>query len=295
MNVVKIIPAFCLALFFTFISPAQQTTNDATATLKQYLSDFQSHPGDAAQKKIIALVATMNPKPEIPEEARHHGIMATTLEKDAKEPADYDLVLKEYDAALAAAPWWPEALVSKSKAAEARGKYRLAMDTLKLYLLTKPDGGDARTAQDKIYSLEAKLVKENAEQEKKTRAEAEARAEQQRREQQEQQRKTSLEGDWERGTGGNWDGQAYFRVSRSGNKYVVVDGAVRHSTGGPFPITGVKIKGGHISFDFHWGQGQNDIGSTHFDLILSDDGMFLDGNSTASGMGTSQEKFRRMQ
>ena len=111
-------------------------------------------------------------------EARRHGIIATTLEKDAKEPSDYDLVIKEYDAALAAAPWWPEAMVSKAKTCEAQGQYQKAIDSLKHYLLTKPIEADARTAQDKIYALEAKLEKAHAEQQQRKHEEMQQRQEQ---------------------------------------------------------------------------------------------------------------------
>jgi tetratricopeptide (TPR) repeat protein len=92
----------------------------------------------------------------IPEEARKHFVMGTTLFKDAKTADDYAQVESQFKQAVDLAPQWPEARYNLALAKEAAGDYSGAMADLKLYQKFKLSDADARTVQDKIYAIEAK-------------------------------------------------------------------------------------------------------------------------------------------
>ncbi|HXB02371.1 MAG TPA: hypothetical protein VNV15_06095 [Opitutaceae bacterium] len=94
--------------------------------------------------------------PPIPEEARRHFIMGTTLFKDARNTADFSRVTSEFKQATELAPQWPEARYHLALAREAAGDYSGAMADLKLYQQFNLSDAEARAVQDKIYVLEAK-------------------------------------------------------------------------------------------------------------------------------------------
>jgi len=100
----------------------------------------------------------------IPEEARKHFVMGTTLFKDAKTPDDYAQVESQFKQAVDLAPQWPEPRYNLALAKEAAANYSGAMADLNLYQQFKLSDTEARTVQDKIYALEAKQQKKAAEQ-----------------------------------------------------------------------------------------------------------------------------------
>ena len=134
--------------------------------LNQMVQQLLQTPNDnALREKIIKLTGSIKPAPAVPEEGRRHFVKAVTLQKDAKNSADYGLAISEYQQALLIAPWWSDAYYNLSVAYEASGQFNDAMSTLKLYLMTNLSEADARTAQDKLYVLEAKqeeVAKEKA-------------------------------------------------------------------------------------------------------------------------------------
>jgi tetratricopeptide (TPR) repeat protein len=95
----------------------------------------------------------------IPEEARRHFVMGTTLFKDAKTPDDYAQVESQFKQAVDLAPQWPDARYNLALSKEAAGDYSGAMADLKLYQQFKLSDTEARTVQDKIYALEARQQK----------------------------------------------------------------------------------------------------------------------------------------
>jgi hypothetical protein len=101
---------------------------------------------------------TTTPAP-IPEEARKHFVMGTTLFKDAKTADDFLQVTNEFKQATDLAPQWSEARYNLALAREAAGDYSGAIDDLKIYQQFKLSDAEARTVQDKIYTLEAKQLK----------------------------------------------------------------------------------------------------------------------------------------
>lgn len=156
---------FCAAIttmMLITLLPAQAQTLSAQDSLNQYISDLRKNPNDnELREKIIRHVQMMSPAPSIPEQAREHFVMATTFQKEAKDNKGYELAIKEYKAALVIAPWWPEAYSNLGIVQKLAGQYDDSIQTLTLYLLTKPT--DARNAQDEIYKIKA--VKRMSEQE----------------------------------------------------------------------------------------------------------------------------------
>jgi hypothetical protein len=133
-----------------------QTSN---ADFQQAVAAYQQSPSDASAEEVIRMAATMNQLPPIPEEARRHFVRGTALFKDAKSPDEFKQVVDEFRQAARIAPWWPDARYNFALAWEAAGDYDKAIVNVKLYLLFKLPDSDARTAQDKIYALEAKQEK----------------------------------------------------------------------------------------------------------------------------------------
>ncbi len=143
-------------LLFGFGRAGAQPVLSPRAQLKESIEQLKASPDDAAlREKIIALARTIKPRPAVSEDARRHFVMATTMQKKAKNPRDYAEAIAEYDAALLLAPWWADAYYNLSVVDEAAGRFDAARDALKLFLATKPKEADARQAQDRIYALEA--------------------------------------------------------------------------------------------------------------------------------------------
>ncbi|HEY5042547.1 MAG TPA: hypothetical protein VIK53_11145 [Verrucomicrobiae bacterium] len=142
----------------TVAAQNSDTNAPSTAdTLKQFVANWQTTPDgssrDDLQIKIIKLAATMNPKPELPEEAHGHLIKAETLLKAATDPSDYDLAANEYLQAQNLAPWWPDVYYNLALVREAEKQYDKAISDVNLYLASNPD--DAHAAQDRLYQIQA--------------------------------------------------------------------------------------------------------------------------------------------
>jgi hypothetical protein len=130
-----------------------------------------SQTGATADKHSVA--TTQSP---IPEEARKHFVMGTTLFKDAKTADDFVEVESEFKQATDLALQWPEARYSLALAKEAAGDYPGAVADLKFYQKFNLSDSEARTVQDKIYALEAKAERAARKQAEEHRAAAAQKA-----------------------------------------------------------------------------------------------------------------------
>jgi tetratricopeptide (TPR) repeat protein len=191
-----IIILFALAAYVNI--RAQESTNAPSSRdqFSQYMTEWQNGWPDNATNlelaaKIIQIVATLNPKPAIPEEARHHFVKAQVFMQNAQQLSDYAQVISEYDEVGRLVPWLPNYWYNRATAREAQGQFTAAKKCLEMYLLTHPGELDARKVQDKFYALEAE--QEKAEKDK-VRSEAKARVE--RIAQAERDRLNSFEGQW---------------------------------------------------------------------------------------------------
>jgi len=146
-----------ILLLLAIVIPAEAQTTEVD--FQQAVAAYQQSSTLPAAEKVIRLAAAMPQLPPIPEEARKHFVRGTALFKDAKSPEDYKQVVDEFTQAMQLAPWWPDARYNFALALEAAGDYASAILNVKLYLLFKLSGTDARIAQDKIYALEAKQEK----------------------------------------------------------------------------------------------------------------------------------------
>jgi hypothetical protein len=103
---------------------------------------------------LVAQPPAPTPAP-IPEEARRHFIMGTTLFKEAKSANDFAQVENQFNQAADLAPQWPDARYNLALAKEAAGDLSGAMADLMLYQEFKLSDTAARAVQDKIYVIEA--------------------------------------------------------------------------------------------------------------------------------------------
>jgi tetratricopeptide (TPR) repeat protein len=167
---------FALAITFPVALNAQAPGSGEM--LSQYVSDLQKHPDDAAlREKIIRHVQSMKKPPAIPEEARRHYVKALTYFEDATLPSDSADAAEEFRKALLIAPWWSELYMKRGLALETAQRYDEAIASLKLFMLTNPQGEVLRKTQDEIYKIEAKQERaaKDSDQARKDKIEAERR------------------------------------------------------------------------------------------------------------------------
>jgi len=94
-------------------------------------------------------------KPEMPEEAHRHQVLA----ENAYQAKDIAKTIAEYEAALRAYPLWPEGhynLATLAGEIGGRPGYDIAIFHMKSYLELAPDAPDARAAKDSIIVWEDK-------------------------------------------------------------------------------------------------------------------------------------------
>lgn len=132
-------------------------TSSQRETLKQYITDLQQSPDDQElREKIIKLVATMKPKPTIPEEVTELIGQATVALKQAKTPAEYGDAVDAYRKALRLAPWDGNLYFNLGVLQEKVKKSLDAIQSYKLYLLAVPNAQDRDAVLERIGYLEVK-------------------------------------------------------------------------------------------------------------------------------------------
>jgi tetratricopeptide (TPR) repeat protein len=123
----------------------------------QYISDLQNTPGDNHLREvIIALAQKEKLVPDVPAEANADFIKANTFMKAAKNTSDYKYAIEAYKKALLEAPWWGNAYYNLGMALEAAGQNDDAVESLKLYILTKSSEADIAQTKTKIIEIQAK-------------------------------------------------------------------------------------------------------------------------------------------
>lgn len=151
-----------ISIFTLLVLAASAYAQSPREQLSQMVQQLQKTPTDnALREKIIKLATGIKPTPAIPEEARRHFVKAVTLQKEAKNVTDYEIVVSEYQSALSSAPWSGDAYYNLSVALEASARFSEAKSALQFYLMSGPK--DAVPAQDRIYALEAKQEKADRE------------------------------------------------------------------------------------------------------------------------------------
>jgi len=134
----------------------------ASPSLADLIKACQSSPDDAALREhVVKKTATSKPRPVVPEEARRALIQGNAAFSSAQSADDYDRAAQHFVDARNLAPWWGNAYFNLAKTREKQGKFGEAIANLKLFILSAPPAGEARSAQDHIYAMEDKAKAES--------------------------------------------------------------------------------------------------------------------------------------
>jgi len=131
--------------------------------LKQMVAQLQKSPNDNALRvKIIKSAQELKPAPAVPEEAERFEGRAQFAFKNAKSPADYLDAAKEYEKAVAAAPWVPGYYYDLCTIYEKAEKYAEAKKSCEFFLASSPSAQDASDVRKRIAGLEFAIEKANS-------------------------------------------------------------------------------------------------------------------------------------
>ncbi len=106
--------------------------------------------------RMITLVRELRPPPPIPDDARALFDKGREFEEKAKNGADVELAVAEYDKALQIVPWWAEVYYRRALAEGAIGRFSEAARDLKLYLMSNPAPAAADEARARLDQMQAK-------------------------------------------------------------------------------------------------------------------------------------------
>ncbi|HEY2846374.1 MAG TPA: hypothetical protein VGI80_01070, partial [Pyrinomonadaceae bacterium] len=99
-----------IVLLLVLGTPGLAQNSDPTKELQQLLSKFQSDQNDQQlRESILKLVATMNPRPAVPDECRRHMVRGEAAFKSATPDSGYSDAVTEFRQAADAAPWFGDA------------------------------------------------------------------------------------------------------------------------------------------------------------------------------------------
>ncbi|HEX7893720.1 MAG TPA: hypothetical protein VF447_05960 [Terriglobales bacterium] len=111
---------------------------------------------DAAMQQFVPQAKAWrdaNPKPQMPENAREHQVLAEYAFKNRET----EKAIKEYKAAVAIFPTWPEGQFNLATLAGEQKDYDTAILHMKQYLELVPDSSDAQNAKDSIIVWKDRL------------------------------------------------------------------------------------------------------------------------------------------
>lgn len=132
--------------------------------LKQAVQQLQTAPNDhALRERIIKLGAQIRPAPAIPEEAVRFEGRAQFAFRSAKSEDDFLAAAREYEKAVAAAPWVPGYYSDLCSIYEKAGKYEEAKRHCGFYLIGLADSAQMTDVTRRIAGLEFGIEKIAAE------------------------------------------------------------------------------------------------------------------------------------
>jgi tetratricopeptide (TPR) repeat protein len=190
---------------------------------------------------LFAQTAVTAPAP-IPEEARKHFVMGETMFKEAKSAVTFSQAAGEFTEAARLAPQWPEARYNLALAKESAGDYSGAMADLKLYQQFKLSDAEARTVQDKIYTIEARQKMEVSDAAAKVQAKADSTRD---------AFIKSILGDWK-----SFVSSYIISISRANDGNVIIKSTGYH--GENQPVSDVSITGTILHFVVRTQYGDSD-------------------------------------
>jgi hypothetical protein len=92
----------------------------------------------------------------VSDEAKRHFDRGVAAAEMAKEPADYELAIREFEQAARLAPDWPDLFYNLGLVQESAEKYADAIKSLRQYLQLAPNAIDAEEVKSRINKLEFK-------------------------------------------------------------------------------------------------------------------------------------------
>ena len=124
-------------------------------TLKQYVADLKKTPENAElREKTIKYAQTLKQKPPVPEEYERQMARGSAYIKKANDADGFSKAIETFKAAIALAPWMPEAYEELATAQEKAGQFAEAIQNLNFALLADPNVKNAREMRNHIYELE---------------------------------------------------------------------------------------------------------------------------------------------
>lgn len=151
---------FLVLLFGALILASTANAESPREQLKQMVEQLQENSDDDALRvKIIKLAQTVKPAPAVPGDAERFEGRAQFAFKNAKSPADYLDAAKEYEKAIAAAPWVAGYYADLCTIYEKAEKYAEAKKSCEFFLASSPSAQDASDVRKRIAGLEFAMEK----------------------------------------------------------------------------------------------------------------------------------------
>ena len=155
---------FIAAFTFTFLVLATNAhAQSPREQLNQMVQQLQKTPSDnALREKIIKLAASIKPALAIPDEAVRYTGRAMFVFKTAKSETDYLDAAREYERAVASAPWVASYYADLCTIYEKSGKYAEAKRACDFALIGTTDSSQAIELKQRIAGLEIGIERNSA-------------------------------------------------------------------------------------------------------------------------------------
>lgn len=141
----------------------QNKTGNQRETFSRVVSSYKDRAmSDAIRRPFIALAAKLKPAPNIPEEAIKYEGRAQFAFKNAESPADVLSAAREYEKAVAVAPWVPGYYADLCTIYEKAKKYTEAKKNCEFFLASSPSAQEASDTSKRIAGLEFAIEKMNS-------------------------------------------------------------------------------------------------------------------------------------
>jgi hypothetical protein len=159
MNPINIL----LVLIFGLLLANAANAESPREQLKQMVEQLQQTPNDnALREKIIKLAPTLKPPPALPDAAITFEGRAQFAFKSAKSEDDFLAAAREYEKAVAAAPWVQGYYTDLCTIYEKAGKFEDAKRHCGFYLIGLTDPAQMTDVKRRIAGLEFGIEKATA-------------------------------------------------------------------------------------------------------------------------------------
>src|SRR5688500_10660276 len=150
-----------IIFIFTFLALAATVyAQSPREQLQQMVEQLQKAPNDnALRERVIKLGAELNPAPAVSDEAIRYEGRAQFAFTNAKSADDYLAAAKEYEKAVAAAPWVQNYYSDLCKIYEKAGKFDDAKRDCGFYLIGLSDPAQMMDVKRRIAGLEFGIEK----------------------------------------------------------------------------------------------------------------------------------------